>query len=275
MKYLNLIFIAGILALMPACKYKNPNEDITQEDRLHFQAVNTIKESIPPTLLNEKSYEPIEFSDLRPVYEDDYMLKMEIEICDYLIDWFNDIVDANYKMGLSAEDEVNVTTVKYPRSINAEYYYRYLDKLGYFSVDDFVLSDLGYKSFYANDNLQSKKIYVDNSGWNCRYAQVFEPIITEWLIDYRYHQKVSDYLQHIARLLNIKKEIQKKIDTGEKILLGYDVWHKYNASNEYGGIVTYQETFHFNKTCDTYYIIGVRPANVTIYKSKARYVIGQ
>lgn len=254
MKYLNLIFIAGILALMPACKYKNPNEDITQEDRLHFQAVNTIKESIPPTLLNEKSYEPIEFSDLRPVYEDDYMLKMEIEICDYLIDWFNDIVDANYKMGLSAEDEVNVTTVKYPRSINAEYYYRYLDKLGYFSVDDFVLSDLGYKSFYANDNLQSKKIYVDNSGWNCRYAQVFEPIITEWLIDYRYHQKVSDYLQHIARLLNIKKEIQKKIDTGEKILLGYDVWHKYNASNEYGGIVTYQETFHFNKTCDTYYL---------------------
>ena len=276
MEYRYTLFIVGVLSLLLSCKDNTKNE-ITYEDRLHFQAVNTIKESIPGTLLNESSYEAIEFSDLRPVYEDAVMLEKEIEICDYLIEWFNDIVDSNYKMGLSIDDKVNISTVKYPRSNMANHYYRYLDKLGYFSVDDFVLSDLGYKSFYENDNLHSQTIYADDSGWICRYAQVFEPIIGKIFLSNLpgYHTKVSDYLQNIARLLSKKSEIQKKIASGEKTLLGYDVWHKYNASNEYGGVVTYSETFHFNTSCDAYWTVDYSDGDVVIYKAKTRYIIGQ
>lgn len=277
MEYRYTLFIVGVLSLLLSCKDNTKNE-ITYEDRLHFQAVNTIKESIPGTLLNESSYEPIEFSDLRPVYEDAVMLEKEIEICDYLIEWFNDIIDSNYKMGLSIDDKVNISTVKYPRGNMAEHYYWYLDKLGYFSVDDFVLSDLGYESFYQSCNLQSKTVYTDGSGWHCRYAQVFEPIIgPEFLSPFpAYHTKVSDYLQHIGRLLNKKSEIHKKINSGEKTLLGYDVWHKYNASNEYGGVVTYEETFHFNKSCEAYWTVDyTTDGNVVIYKAKTRYIIEQ
>ena len=248
-----IIFILPLFLI--CCDSINQNKMLRAEKKkmewLTERAKKVLEASISENLLDETSYKPISYGPLVPVYKTKDDIQYEIDQIEKLIAFSDEIVKQNKSAGRRDDDYViNSKNLYVPYWYGLGY--RFFD-LGYFSSDEFINNssfyDYEHRWTQRGNDRQSYSLDHDYSKTFAReYGDMFTGSRTRTVSSYDLQKK--EVL--IPRYEQLKEDLNSFT---ENELIGYDMVHKYNANNIYGGAETHTIEVHFDISCGGYWYI--------------------
>lgn len=242
MKIINRILISALIGMF--CPHIHA-QDISA---LTARAKQALMKSIPETLLDETSYKAISFGALNPIYKTKDDVLYEIEQIKYLLSFVDEIILQNKLAGKNDDDEVIPKDIykPYPWGLDSR-----LITLGYFTSDDFIYNNSFYNYNHFWKGVGCPSSYSRTQDLGTLFVRKEESMF--WSTPTK---KVSTYKEIKEKVLLPRYvELSNMLDTQEKKIIGYEMEHKYNANNAYGGAVTQSIKVYFDVGCAGYWYV--------------------